>query len=241
MGNPMIDLGRADLHLHTYHSDGWPSPPAVVEAAGTLGLDIIAVTDHDTIEGALRAVEYANRLAGAPSVIVGEEVSSRDGHILGLFLQRRVRPGMSARATVDAIHRQGGVAVAAHPFWRTERQARNGRPHGVGWEAIELDFDAIEVENSTPGFYLFNQLAHRACESAGRPELGSSDAHILDAIGRAYTTFPGRTPAALRSAIEQRTTRANRTPYQAMGLLRYAAWGLERRWQRRVGEAATGG
>jgi predicted metal-dependent phosphoesterase TrpH len=237
----MIELGRADLHLHTHYSDGWPSPQAVVEAAGSLGLDVVAITDHDTIEGALRAAEDASRLVGAPSVIVGEEVSSRDGHILGLFLERRVRPWMSARATVDAIHRQGGVAVAAHPFWRTERQARGSRVYGVGWEAVELDFDAIEVENSTPGFYLFNQMAHRACDSAGRPELGNSDAHIVDAIGRAYTTFPGRTPAALRLAIEQATTKAHRTPYQAMGLLRYAAWGLERRRQRRTGEAAARG
>jgi predicted metal-dependent phosphoesterase TrpH len=237
----MIELGRADLHLHTRYSDGWPSPPAVVEAAGNLGLDIIAITDHDTIEGALRAAEYASRLARAPSVIVGEEVSSRDGHILGLFLQGRVRPGMSARATVDAIHRQGGVAVAAHPFWRAGRQTRGSRVHGVGWAAVDLDFDAIEVENSTPGFYLFNQMAHRACDSVSRSELGNSDAHIVDAIGRAYTTFPGRTPTALRWAIEQGTTRAHRTPYQAVGLLRYAAWGIERRRQRRAGQAAAGG
>src|SRR5438309_11837972 len=240
MVSPMMDLGRADLHIHTRYSDGWPSPPTVVEAATDLGLDVIAITDHDTIEGALGAVEYARRRPQAPSVIVGEEVSSRDGHILGLFLEHRVRPGMSARATVEAIHRQGGVAVAAHPFWRTDRQARGSRAHGVGWEAVELDFDAIEVENSTPGFYLFNQMAHRACESAGRPELGNSDAHIVDAIGRAYTTFPGHTPDDLRLAIGQGTTRAHRTPYQAMGLLRYAAWGIERRRQRRVGAAAGG-
>jgi len=237
----MMEPGRADLHLHTHYSDGWPSPPAVVEAAAHLGLDIIAITDHDTIEGALRGAEYASRRAGAPSVIVGEEVSSRDGHILGLFLERRVRPGMSARATVDAIHRQGGVAVAVHPFWRTERSARGSRVHGVGWDAVELDFDAIEVENSTPGFYIFNQMAHRACDAAGRSELGNSDAHIVDAIGRAYTTFPGRTPADLRIAIEQRTTRAHRSPYRAVGLLRYAAWGIERRRQRRAGEAAANG
>ena len=231
----MIELGRAALHLHTNYSDGWPSPPAVVEAAGGLGLDVVAITDHDMIEGALRGAEYASSLGEAPLVIVGEEVSSRDGHVLGLFLERRVRPGMSARPTVDAIHRQGGVAVAVHPFWRTERQARGNRVHGVGWLAVELDFDAIEVENSTPGFYLFNQMARRACESAGGTAMGNSDAHIVDAIGRAYTTFPGRTSADLKVSIEQGTTRAHRVPYQAVGLLRYAAWGIERRRQRRAG------
>jgi len=234
-------LGRADLHMHTTFSDGWPSPTQLVDhVIRHTDLDVIAVTDHDTIEGALRAADRAGSRRRL-QVIVGEEVSSRDGHILGLFLERRVRPGLSARATVDAIHRQGGVAVAAHPFWRTERSHRGNPAHGVGWEAVELDFDAIEVENSTPGFYIFNQMAHRACDAAGRSELGNSDAHIVDAIGRAYTTFPGRTPADLRIAIEQRTTRAHRSPYRAVGLLRYAAWGIERRRQRRAGEAAANG
>ena len=68
---------------------------------------------------------------------------------------------MSAAATVNAIHEQGGLAVAAHPFWRTGRQVRSGPVHGVGWLAAELDFDAVEVENATPGFYVFNRLARR--------------------------------------------------------------------------------
>jgi predicted metal-dependent phosphoesterase TrpH len=235
----MMDLGRADLHLHTYYSDGWPSPQGVVDAARRLDLQVIAITDHDTIEGALRAADYAATLEEAPDVIVGEEVSSRDGHVLGLFMEQRVEPGLSAAATVEAIHAGGGVAVAAHPFWSTERAGRGSRVHGVGWAAAELAFDAIEVENSTPGLYIFNQIAHRVCESVRRPELGSSDAHIVDAIGRAYTTFPGRSAADLRLAIEQSTTRAHREPYGAVGLLRYAAWGLEQRRQRWARQVAA--
>jgi hypothetical protein len=211
--------------MHTSFSDGWPTPFDLVEHARVIGLDVIAVTDHDTIEGALRASEHAaarTRLR----VIVGEEVSSRDGHIVGLFLERRVRPGMSAAATVHAIHDQGGLAVAVHPFWRTQRRTRSGPVHGVGWLAAELPFDAIEVENATPGFYFFNQLARRLNMGLGCSELGGSDAHILDAVGRAYTQFPGKTPAALRSAIESGTTSAGRRRYRAMGLMRYAAWGL---------------
>jgi predicted metal-dependent phosphoesterase TrpH len=198
------------------------------------GLDVIAITDHDTIEGALRAADYAAARASSVGVIVGEEVSSREGHILGLFLERRVRPGMSAAATVHAIHEQGGLAVAAHPFWRTARQARGGRVHGLGWWAAELDFDAIEVENSTPGFYVFNQMARRLNEGIHRAELGNSDAHILDAIGRAYTSFPGTTPQALRSAIQGGRTRAHRERYRALGLVRYAAWTIDHRRQRRL-------
>jgi predicted metal-dependent phosphoesterase TrpH len=223
---PMVAPGRADLHMHTTASDGWPTPQELVDhAARRASLSVIAITDHDTIEGALRAREHAAKRARL-HVIVGEEVSSRDGHIVALFLERRIRPGMSAAATVHAIHDQGGLAIAVHPFWRTERVARSGRVHGVGWLAAELDFDGIEVENATPGFYVFNQLAHRLNLGLGAAELGSSDAHILDAVGRAYTEFPGKTPEALRTAIESGTTTARRQRYRAMGLMRYAAWGL---------------
>jgi len=233
------EIGRADLHMHTSCSDGWPSPGAVVDHVATMGgLDVIAVTDHDTIEGALRAAEFAARRPDAPHVIVGEEVSSRHGHILGLFLEKRVPPGMSAAATVEAIHDQGGLAAAAHPFWRTERQGSERVVHGVGWWAAELDFDAIEVENATPGFFVFNQLAHRLNLGLGAPELGSSDAHILDAIGRAYTEFPGRTAADVRLAIETGETQAGRARYRAVGLMRYAAWGFNHQ-RYAVGAAAA--
>ena len=217
--------GRADLHMHTTFSDGWPEPRELVGQAVASGLDLIAVTDHDTIEGALRAAEHAATRRGF-EVVVGEEVSSRDGHIVGLFLERRIRPGMSAAATVHAIHDQGGLAVAVHPFWRTQRRSRGGPVHGVGWLAAELDFDAIEVENATPGFYLFNQLARRMNAGLGAAELGGSDAHILDAVGRAYTEFSGKTGKALRTAIEGGKTAAGRRRYRAVGLMRYAAWGL---------------
>jgi predicted metal-dependent phosphoesterase TrpH len=233
-----LEIGRADLHMHTSYSDGWPSPGALIDHAAALtDLDVIAITDHDTIEGALRAADMAAARLDAPHVVIGEEVSSRHGHILGLFVEKRIQPGMSAAATVDAIHEQGGLAIAAHPFWRTERQGRERAVHGVGWWAAELDFDAIEVENATPGFYLFNQMAHRLRQGMGCAELGSSDAHIVDAIGRAYTTFPGRTALALRSAIERGRTHAHRDRYPAMALVRYAAWGIERRRLRRLAAA----
>jgi predicted metal-dependent phosphoesterase TrpH len=223
----MVHWGRADLHLHTTASDGWPTPAELVDhAARGAGLNVIAVTDHDTIEGALRAADHAARRARKLHLIVGEEVSSLDGHIVGLFLERRISPGLSAAATVHAIHDQGGLAIAAHPFWRTQRQVRSGPAHGVGWLAADLDFDAIEVENATPGFFVFNQLAHRLNLGLGAAEVGCSDAHIVDAVGRAFTEFPGTTVEALRSAIESGNTRARRRRYQAVGLMRYAAWGL---------------
>ena len=224
----MTVRGLADLHLHTSYSDGWPSPEQVVEHV-TLETDlaVIAVTDHDTIEGALRAADHSARTGGVP-VIIGEEVSSRQGHILGIFLERRVRPGMSAAATVDEIHRQGGLAIAAHPFWRTRQLAeRLGGPvHGIGWLAADLDFDAVEVENSTPGLGLANILAQRLADGAGCACVGGSDAHILEAIGKSATSFRGRTPRALRTAIEKGRVSPVRSRYEVLALLRYMAWGL---------------
>src|SRR5262245_7238616 len=104
MHGTMRTRSRADLHMHTNHSDGWPSPAELVaHVTSRTDLRVIAVTDHDTIEGALRAADLASKI-GKVEVIVGEEVSSRDGHILGLFLERRVKAGMSAAATLHAIH-----------------------------------------------------------------------------------------------------------------------------------------
>lgn len=232
----MASTSYADLHIHTCHSDGWPTPVAVVDHVRWAGrLHAIAITDHDTIEGALLARDYAAELENAPLVIVGEEVSTLDGHVLGLFLTEHVSPGLPAAATVEAIHAQGGVAVAAHPFWRPERPDRNGhRIHGVGWKATDTPFDAIEVENATPGFYLFNQMAHRMQEECGLAGVGSSDAHILEAIGRAQTGFPGSGEAALRRALARGTTTAHRVRYQPRGLAMYMAWGLHHHAMKRA-------
>ncbi|MFZ0214680.1 MAG: PHP-associated domain-containing protein [Candidatus Dormiibacterota bacterium] len=236
----MSRTGVADLHVHTKYSDGWPSPEQVVDQVRWAGqLTTIAITDHDQIEGACRAQVYAATLADAPLVIVGEEVSSRDGHILGLFLTKLVAAGMPAVQTVAAIHAQGGLAIAAHPFWRTERPGGTGKVHGVGWAASKIPFDAIEVENATPGLYLCNQMAHRMQEELGLPMVGNSDAHILDAIGRAYTRYPGHGEAALRAAITAGTTSAHRERYQPRGLAMYAAWGLHRQAVKRARAAAA--
>ena len=93
----MPKRGRADLHMHTTASDGWPDPHQLVEHASSIALNVIAVTDHDTIEGALRAADHAGTRL---EVVIGEEVSSRDGHIVAVF-PTDIAP-MDARV-IDAI------------------------------------------------------------------------------------------------------------------------------------------
>ena len=111
-----VPSGRADLHVHSTWSDGTQSPEAIVRAAAG-AVDVLALTDHDEIRGAFaaRAFARANPELGV-DVVVGEEITTRNGHLLGLFLEERVPPGLLVSRTIELIHAQGGVAVVPHPF-----------------------------------------------------------------------------------------------------------------------------
>lgn len=181
---------RADLHLHTTCSDGRPTPEELARRLAQTSLAVAAVTDHDTVDGALRVEEA---LAGTgPEIVVGSEVSSRDGHVLALFLIHDILPGMSAEATIDAIHEQGGLAVAAHPYSLAE---------GVGDLAARLPFDGVEILNGSPLMEMSNARAGARLARASAALLGGSDAHVASAAGQVHTLFPGAGAADLRAAL----------------------------------------
>jgi hypothetical protein len=208
----------------------------VAAFAAGLGLDVLAVTDHDTLEGALRAADHT-AARGGPEVVIGEEVTSRDGHIIGLFLERLVSPGMSARDTVQSIHEGGGLAIAAHPFWHTAE--RRGRPpHGVGEAALrEVSFDAVEVRNGgvTPSMAAANREARAVAQGLGLIGVGGSDAHIREALGCSLTLFPGRSARELRASLAAgEVAVTGRWPDPAL-LWRYLSWVSRRRPRPRVG------
>lgn len=220
--------GYADLHVHTCFSDGRHTPREVIDRArGLPWLDVIAITDHDEIRGAEEAFEYS-AMAGGPEVIVGEEVSSRDGHILALFINELVPPGLPAGETVEAIHEQGGMAIAAHPFWRHNPAA--GFSYGVGGLARELPFDGIEVLNGgfTPSMIVANRRAARLAAGSGLAQTGGSDAHVRDAVGWARTAFEGSSAAELRYALLQAATQPSSGPIAVGALTGYAIWSLGR-------------
>jgi len=224
-------MGRADLHMHTRHSDGAPPVRALLDHVKlNTFLDVIAITDHDTISGALEACELKARFGYPFEIIVGEEVSTRQGHLVGLFLRECIPPGMGAADTVAAIHERGGLAFAPHPFFLAEQI--EGKPitmEGLGRYVDELDLDGIETINSTPTLGPANRRAARHNDLVLHlPALGNSDAHILAAIGKGYTAFPGRTAADLRAAIHSRTTRARSKPYQVRELLAYLYFWVRR-------------
>ncbi len=212
----------ADLHVHTTASDGTATPREVLEwASEATSLSVIAICDHNTNEGALEAAAIAHEYR--VDVIVGQEVESSDGHILGLWTPEMIAPGMDAVATVAEIHRQGGLAIAAHPFapkwWHKHGLCRGER------EVYETtDFDGVEVANSTPLLFLANFHA-RGFWHANRSRLaatGGSDAHMLSVIGTSRTHFPGATADDLRVALEAKTTRGWGPSFQPLRAFRYA-------------------
>lgn len=230
---PAIDddgpAGMADLHVHTSHSDGQDSVTDVLAWASRIRLDVIAITDHDTIEGAILAAELA-RVRSGPQVIVGEEVSSLDGHILALFIDKLVEPNLSAEDTVAAIHEQGGLAIAAHPYWRSSSHDYRGRLFGLGDRIADLPFDAIEVINGgfTPSMIGANRRAGWVVEALGRTPVGGSDAHVKHALGWGHTRFEGRTALDLRRSVAAGRTQAGRSRIHPTGLSRYASWSIGR-------------
>lgn len=201
---------RADLHIHTTYSDGLLEPEEAVNyAVARTQLRLIAITDHNTLDGARHAYEYwqfHRAEFGRIEVIIGEEISAREGHILGLFLREPVPPHLSAEETVRAIHEQGGVAIAAHPF--THLLQFTGLK-GIGRKIGELPLDGVEVRNSVPT-ELYSNLVTEAFNARHRRHtpVGGSDCHYLPMIGRTYTLFDGASPEDLRTAIRTGAARA---------------------------------
>jgi len=200
-------LGKADLHLHTLASDGLMSARALLDhTERRTDLDVIAVTDHDEVSAALSARDWAAEHGYRVQVAVGVEVTTRDGHLLALFLEERPPALRRAVATAEWVVQRGGLCLAPHPFTRLT--------HSLGKEVmLELArrglLAGIEVLNASPAG---RASRRRALEFAAAEEVaavGGSDAHTLAVVGLARTRFAGRTPAALRQALESRGTLAD--------------------------------
>lgn len=174
---------KADLHVHTtYSKDSLITPNDLVYYSKKRGLNAVAVTDHNSLDGAFRIAKETDFL-----IIPGMEVSSRDGHIVALNVSEFIPRGLSAVETVERIHRAGGVAIACHPYVYFKGCLRDN---------VCATFDAIEVINAraTP----FKKSVEKAEEAAKKLRLsrvGGTDAHYGPQIGYGYTVIEAAEPS----------------------------------------------
>ncbi len=185
-----------DLHCHTNASfDSLSDPVEVVQAAAARGLTHLVVTDHERIDGALRARDAAQ---SDLTVIVGEEIRTADGDLIAAFLESSVRPGMSAVETIASIREQGGLVGIPHPFDRL----RGSLLKDARMETIAPLVDWVESHNARivgNG----NEQAAAFARERGLAGVAASDAHTVMEIGVAYTALEGdpSTPHGLLAAL----------------------------------------
>jgi predicted metal-dependent phosphoesterase TrpH len=174
---------RIDLHAHTMWSgDSTTTPDELEEAVVACGLDVLCITDHNAIRG---AQELAGRLPCR--VVVGEELRTHAGEIIGLFLAEHVPFGASPEEAARRIREQGGVVYVPHPF---DPMRRNLAQPALDALVADGLVDALEVLNAKTSLEHLNERAaayadeHRLAAGAG------SDAHVPDALGAAYVEMP---------------------------------------------------
>jgi predicted metal-dependent phosphoesterase TrpH len=185
---------KVDLHVHTvYSSDSLITLEELVFWAKRRGLDAVAVTDHNRVDGALKMAGETDFL-----IIPGTEVDSRDGHIVALNVREVIPRDLSAEKTVERIHGAGGIAVACHPFAMFKGSLGN---HTSG------KFDAVETINASAS--PFRRSVRKAEEAAERfklPRVAGTDAHYAPAIGYAYTLVDAElsTDAVVKAIVKGR-------------------------------------
>jgi len=163
---------KIDTHVHTeYSPDSKTTIEEAIDAAKSKGLDGIAITDHNTVECVEEALENAQEENFL--IIPGIEVSSQDGHILGLGVKELIPAKLSAEETVNRIREEGGIAISAHPF------SLSSKP----FSPLKSDFDAIEIFN--PKRYIGTRIAKRYAQINNLNSTGGSDAHFPEEIGLA--------------------------------------------------------
>jgi predicted metal-dependent phosphoesterase TrpH len=220
-------MGLADLHIHTNYSyDGTASVASVLRKAKEIGLNIIAITDHDEIDGALEAVGLASHYG--IEVIPGIEITTAEGDLLAYFITEKVEAGLSYVETILKVRKLGGVCIAAHPL-----------AGGMGMNSVKADtltralripevaetLVGIETYNGTSIDRISNHAARILASRLGISQTGSSDAHIIDTIGFGVTEFTGRTSRDLVQALKAGKTKARkRKEWSAFRIL--SSWGM---------------
>lgn len=205
---------RIDLHIHSIYSDGCSTPEEITSRAKALGFDGFAITDHDSINGWLRAKKAARELglifvAGKEIVIRekhGEKKGKKYGEILALFLEEDIKIKQTPEninEIIDSIHDQDGIAAIPHPFGDYARIQK------LTEYAIKnkIKIDAIETINGRCSMELNSKSIELAAKYKSA-QIGGSDAHHLREIGTAYTFAEADSEEEFRKAIKKKLTKA---------------------------------
>ena len=230
-------MGYADLHIHSIYSyDGTSSIPAILKhVIDHTDLNVIAITDHDTTDGVHEAMDLAP--AYGIEVIPGCEISTAEGHLLGLFIDQPVKAGQSLVDTVLQVRQLGGLCAAAHPMARGLSSLRiEAIRKALGTHGVAGTLVGVEAFNGGLVYTRRNPLVAALCQTLPLAQLGNSDSHILQTIGQGSTYFHGKSAADLRAALIAGATRVRRhqvlngfnvlASYIPLYLLRVLGWAV---------------
>lgn len=227
-------MGKADIHIHTTHSDGMASVQQVFDfVENETALDLIAITDHDMFDGADEARNLAARRHYRFQVLTGMEVTTLEGHLLVLGIDKPVRSLQGLDKTIAQVHEQGGVVIAPHPMsWMVRSIGRNGLLRIQRHPHDEVYFDGFESLNpSLAGRVTARQARALNARVLHLAETAGSDSHVLPTIGSAATVYPGTTAADLLRALKDKTTTIEGHYWNAEELKYLARIGPAQLWQ----------
>lgn len=204
-------MGKADIHIHSEYSDGMASVEEILEhVEHETDLDLIAITDHDMFDGSDVARDLAARRHYRFGVVTGMEVTTIEGHLLALGMDRPVGSLQPLDNTIAKIHEQGGFCIVPHPMsWMIRSVGRRGILRIFNNPSSEIYFDGFEVMNpSIAGRVTCRQAKELNADVLHLAETGGSDSHTLSMIGTGITSFDGSTEQEFRQALRARDTRA---------------------------------
>jgi predicted metal-dependent phosphoesterase TrpH len=181
-GQKVNKLFKADFHIHSeYSMDCSTTLDQIIKACEKKRINCMALTDHGAVEGALKLQKIAPF-----RVIVGEEILTTRGEIMGLFLQEVIPSGLSIEESIRRIKEQGGLFCAQHPFDKI-------RPDALKAEVmveIASQIDVVEIFNSRNPLKHSSELAQAFAKEHDLPGTAGSDAHAAFEIGNAYIEMP---------------------------------------------------
>ncbi len=206
---PPGQLGRADIHIHSAAGDGVNTIREILDfVEEKTDLDVIAITDHDEISGALEAKALVEQGGYSFEVITGSEISTRQGHVLALFIDQRLPMLHSVDETVAEVLALGGICVVPHPMsWLAPSVGERSLRRLCNREATAAGLCGLELFNPTVAGRVTSEHAAELNENCLHlSATGGSDSHHRDLIGTGVTLFPGHTAEHLRHALINRLT-----------------------------------